>query len=118
MNFLDLFGKFFDCLVTFFGFLKKLDFSNFLMDLSMTFFRFLDNFFWLCRRNLLKQILGFLDETFGISKKKGFFYLLVIFLEFLTIYCIVEWVTRPERPKGAKDEVKEAQTRSRGPTGP
>ena len=38
------------------------------------------------------------------------------------------WVTRPERPKGAKDEVKQArraqsrpkgpQARSRGPTGP
>ena len=38
------------------------------------------------------------------------------------------WVTRPERPKGAKDEVKQArraqsqpegpQARSRGPEGP
>ena len=45
--------------------------------------------------------------------------------------CIMDtsaWVTRPERPKGAKDEVKEAQraksrpegpqTRSWGPEGP
>ena len=45
--------------------------------------------------------------------------------------CIMDtsaWVTRHERPKGAKDEVKDAQraksrpeglpTRSRGPTGP
>ena len=40
----------------------------------------------------------------------------------------VAWVTRPERPKGAKDEVKQArraqsrpegpQARSRGPEGP
>ena len=31
------------------------------------------------------------------------------------------WVTRPERPKGAKDELKgpeEPPTRSRGPEGP
>ena len=31
------------------------------------------------------------------------------------------WVTRPERPKGAKDEVKRPRgppTRSRGPEGP
>ena len=31
------------------------------------------------------------------------------------------WVTRPERPKGAKDEVKRPEgppTRSRGPEGP
>ena len=44
------------------------------------------------------------------------------------IWRIVAWVTRPERPKGVKDEVKQArraqsrpegpQTRSRGPTGP
>ena len=33
----------------------------------------------------------------------------------------VTWVTRPERPKGAKDEVKRPQgppARSRGPEGP
>ena len=35
--------------------------------------------------------------------------------------CIVTWVTRPERPKGAKDEVKEARRATDlklGPGGP
>ena len=38
---------------------------------------------------------------------------------------MMAWVARPERPKGAKDEVKQAQSRpegpqarSRGPEGP
>ena len=34
---------------------------------------------------------------------------------------MVAWVTRPERPKGGKDEVKRPEgppTRSRGPEGP
>ena len=30
------------------------------------------------------------------------------FLGFLTISCIIAWVIRPERPKGAKDKVKQA----------
>ena len=46
----------------------------------------------------------------------------------LSKHCTVAWVTRPERPKGAKDEVKQArraqsrpegpEARSRGPEGP
>jgi len=32
--------------------------------------------------------------------------------------CNGAWVTRPERPKGAKDEVKEARRAKRRPEGP
>ena len=34
------------------------------------------------------------------------------------IKCNGAWVTRPERPKGAKDEVKEARRAKRRPEGP
>ena len=36
----------------------------------------------------------------------------VIFLDFsnaLSNHCTVAWVTRPERPKGVKDQVKQAE---------
>ena len=32
-------------------------------------------------------------------------------------HCTVAWVTRPERPKGAKDEVKQALGPNAGPKG-
>ena len=94
---------------------------NFL-DLSTKFFGFVDEIFWICRQNFLDlstKCFGFFDNFFGFFGES---------FGFSTIYCNVAWVTRPERPKGAKDDVKQArraqsrpegpQARSRGPEGP
>ena len=46
----------------------------------------------------------------------------VIFLDFSNAlsnqYCTVAWVTRPKRPKGVKDEVKQARRAQSRPKGP
>ena len=47
-------------------------------------------------------------------------YIIVVEVE-KEVLVTIAWVTRPERPKGAKDEVKrpeEPPARSRGPKGP
>ena len=81
-------------------------FSTILFD----FFRFVDDFFWICRQNfwdLSTKILGFVDNFFGFVDE--IFWICRKNMSMtLSNDCIVTWVTRPERPKGAKDEVKEA----------
>ena len=70
-----------------FGFVNDyfLDLSTFFLDLSTKFFGFVDNFF--------------LDLSTKISNVPMT----------LSNDHIIVWVTRPERPKGAKDEVKPAR---------
>ena len=48
------------------------------------------------------------NEEDKVNKDKGL----------IIIWCIVAWVTRPERPKGVKDEVKQARRAKSGPAGP
>ena len=59
----------------------------------------LDDFFGICRQfflDLSTEILGFVNNFFGFVD------------EIFWICCVVR-VTRPERPRGAKDEVKVAR---------
>ena len=73
-------------------------------DLSTIFFGFVDNFFRICRRNFLDLSTKISNVPMTLSNDH-----------------IIAWVTRPERPKGAKDEVKRPEgppTRSWGPEGP
>ena len=43
---------------------------------------------------------------------------LFLFLGNFFVECSIVWVTRPERPKGAKDKVKQAQRAQSRPEGP
>ena len=81
------------------GFVKKNFWicQQFFLDFSTRFFGFVD-------KNLLDlstKSFGFVDKIFCICRKN--------MPTTLSNVCIVTWVTRPERPKGAKDEVKEAR---------
>ena len=84
--------------------------NNLLLDLltrCLGFAGFVGDFFWICRRNLLDlstKSFGFVDKIFWICRRN-----LLNLLEKYANDRIVTWVTRPERPKGAKDEVKEAR---------
>ena len=59
-----------------------LDLLTIFLDLLTNSFGFVDNIYWICQKNM----------TMTLSNDR-----------------IVMWVTRPERPKGAKDEVREAR---------
>ena len=64
------------------------------------------------------------EKVAGVSRERDTYARRMIFLDFsnaLSNHCTVEWVTRHERPRGVKDEVKQAQRplpRSRAPKGP
>ena len=86
------------------------------MDLPTKFVEFVDESFWICRQNLF----GFVDKIFWICRQKFLDLLKKVFwicANFkignlpmtLSNDRIVAWVTRPERPKGANDEVKQAR---------
>ena len=72
-----------------------------LLELPTEFFGFVDNFFWICRQFFLDLSTIFLDLSTKISNVPMT----------LSNDHIIAWVTRPERLKGAKDEVK----RPKGP---
>ena len=62
------------------------------------------------------------EKSTANTLSNGYYYCVKHTIQRLTHYPITNaWVTRPERPKGAKDEVKRPEgppARSRGPEGP
>jgi hypothetical protein len=108
-NFQICLGKFSDLSVIFFGFVSDIFWicQWYFLDLSMMFFGFVRDIFWICPWSFLDLSVifsGFLNNFYVFL---GHFF--KISVVFPSNDHIVAWVTRPEGPKGAKDEVKPAR---------